>query len=691
MSEEPPQQSAPAGDQPIDDLSQDELGRDRFVEALRDEVRDAPVDGFVIGVTGDWGSGKTSVINMALNPLAREGGFRIVRFNPWLFSGTPQLVEHFFSELSGQLRDAGRRIKGDRLVRLSEAISGYADILDPLRFAPGVDAAVRAGRASAGLLGRFGRKPTSAEETKAALDTLLAEHYERLVIVVDDIDRLTDPEIRDVMRLVRLVGDFPNTTYVLAYASDAVAQALAGDKGPRAGQAYLEKIVQVTHAVPAIDPEQLSTLLLGRIEGALAGLFYELDRAHWSSIYMGLRSYFRTLRDVLRYANAVRSPAKGLVGELDVADILGLEALRIFEPGVWGRIDELAEPLTKPGDQYFVSTDRDAADEQIRRLPADAARPDQVRDLLRVLFPVAQRAPGQSSYGSDFTGSWRRRGRVAHIENLRVYLGRQVGATGAPRALVLEAVAALRDPQAARRLFDEVDDEPLPALVSRLGDYADDLPIQAAASIPVLFELRPRLPERGAGFLDIDPEIRIGSVVLRIFKGSSPEVVAAMVDQVLPDIPLLSDRLSLLRTLGWRSEGPEKAAFDEDLKRQAEAVIAEALERSGQQLASERELGSLAYYVGEAQSADVASRWARERIDDPLFALGLIASSRGEVRNATGRHVQLRWDALTNLLGEQILVDHVIGLPADSAWPRALTPDETELLRQARTFAHDRE
>jgi len=384
------QRSAPAGDQPIDDLAQDELGRDRFVEALRDEVRHAPSDGFVIGVTGEWGSGKTSVINMALNPLAKEGGFRVVRFNPWLFSGTPQLVEHFFTELSSQLREAGRLVRGERLIHLSEAISGYADILDPLRFAPGVDAAVRAGRASAGFLARLGRKPTSALETKAALDRLLADHDERLVVVVDDIDRLTDLEIRDVMRLVRLVGDFPNTTYVLAYASAAVAQALAADKGQKIGQAYLEKIVQVTHAVPAIDPDQLSMLLFGRIEGALAGLSYELDREHWSAIYIGMRPYFRTMRDVLRYANAVRSPATGLVAELDVADILGLEALRIFEPTVWGRIDELAEALTKP-DQYFVNTDRDAADEQIRSLLTVAARPDHVRDLLRGLFPMTQR------------------------------------------------------------------------------------------------------------------------------------------------------------------------------------------------------------------------------------------------------------------------------------------------------------
>lgn len=689
MTNDAPQLSAPAGDQPIDDVSQDELGRDRFVEALRDEVRDAPVDGFVIGVTGDWGSGKTSVINMALNPVAKEAGFRVVHFNPWLFSGTPQLIEHFFTELSSQLREAGRHVKGDRLVRLSEAISGYADILDPLRFAPGVDAAVRAGRASAGLLGRLGHKPVSAYETKAALDELLAEHDERLVIVVDDIDRLTDPEIRDVMRLVRLVGDFPNTTYVLAYASGAVAQALGGDKGSVIGQAYLEKIVQVTHAVPAIDPDRLSALLFGRIEGALAGLSYELDREHWSTIYMGMRPYFRTLRDVLRYANAVRSPAKGLVAELDVADILGLEALRIFEPVVWESIDELAEPLTTPGDQYFVSTDRDAADEQIRCLPTDAARPDQVRDLLRGLFPVTQRALGQSNYGSDFMGAWRRTGRVAHVENLRVYLARQVSAKGAPRALVLEAVAALPDPRRARVLFDAIDDERLPVLLSRLGDYADDLPIQAAESIPVLFELRSRLPARGDGFFDIDPEIRIGSVVVRIFKGFPPEEVTPIVDRVLPEIPLLGDRLSLLRTLGWRSESAQKPASDQALEQRADAVVGEALKRSGEELANEHELALLVYYLGQAHSAEVVSRWARERIDCPLFALSLINSNRGEVRNATGRHVQLRWDALTDLLGQETLVDLITRLPADSAWPRALTPDEAELLRQARTFADD--
>ena len=264
-----------------------------------------------------------------------------------------------------------------------------------------------------------------------------------------------------------------------------------------------------------------------------------------------------------------------------------------------------------------------------------------------------------------------------------------MGAKGVPRADVLRAVAALPDSDAARAIFGKTTDEQLPALLSRLGDYADDLPITAAATIPVLFELRPRLPERGGGFFDVDPEIRIGSVILRIFRGYPPDEVAPMVDQVLPDIPLLSDRFSLLRTLGWGSESTEKLSSDEDLQRHADAVVQETLQRSAQQLANEHELATLVFYVRNARSAEVVSHWARERVDCALFALSLIASNYREIRNTTGRHVQLRWDSLIDLLGEQTLLDVIAKLPADGDWPRALTSDETELLRQARIFADD--
>jgi hypothetical protein len=100
-------------------------------------------------------------------------------------------------------------------------------------------------------------------------------------------------------------------------------------------------------------------------------------------------------------------------------------------------------------------------------------------------------------------------------------------------------------------------------------------------------------------------------------------------------------------------------------------------------------LTSLIHYIQETRSAEEVTDWARARIDDPLFALTLITARRGEVRNAAGRHLQLSWDRLIDLLGEQTVVDLIEQLPDDEDWARALSPDEMELLRQARVFAAD--
>jgi hypothetical protein len=681
----------PVGDQPIDDAGQDELGREVFVLGLREEIRDSPVEGFVIGVTGDWGAGKTSVVNMAVGPLAEDPGYRVVRFNPWLFSGAPQLVEHFFAEISSQLREAGRRGKGERLDRLSDAINSYADTLDPLRFAPGVDAAVRAGKASAGALKKLSRQPQSAHDKKERLDALLAEHDQRLVIVIDDIDRLVDDEIRDVMRLVRLVGDFPNTVYVLAYAPAIVSKALGGQEGYAVGQAYLEKIVQVTHPVPAIDPDRLSKLLFARLDAALDGVQVELDADHWSAVYSAIRPYFRTLRDVVRYANATRSPVRQLISELDPADILGLEALRMFESAVWTRIEGLAEALTNPSGSYFIDRDREKADELIRAARDRAEHHDRVSDLLLALFPISGRALGGSNYGSDWMASWRRRGRVAHIENLRVYLARQVSSSGASRTLVEQIVAAMPDPAEARDILAGVEDDRLEAVLNRLADYEEQLPLAAAASIPVLYELRGRLPDRGPRFFDVEPEIHIGRVVYRIVKGATPAQVGDMLAATLSHLALLSDRFSVLRTMGWRSERADQLADPSQMDRYGGDILDDALSRSAEQLAAEPDLAALIYLMQDLRGQDSTSDWVRSRMSDETFALAVISENRREIRGSSGRHLHIRWDLLVELIGEKALIELVRALPDPDSWNRPLTADEAEMLKHARECAADPE
>jgi len=58
-------------DAPIRSLSEDRLGRRKFAQALAAEVVAAPVArGYVMGLTGPWGSGKTSILNMTVSMLS---------------------------------------------------------------------------------------------------------------------------------------------------------------------------------------------------------------------------------------------------------------------------------------------------------------------------------------------------------------------------------------------------------------------------------------------------------------------------------------------------------------------------------------------------------------------------------------------------------------------------------------------
>jgi predicted KAP-like P-loop ATPase len=177
----------------------------------------------------------------------------VVRFDPWLFSQVDQLVARFFDELAGLLaKSGGRRIRklGQRLAEYGAALSPAAGVvLGPagqLLAAPQQVAVVR--QASAG------------EQRQRLRDALLASR-QRIVVLIDDIDRLDPREVGEVMRLVKLVADLPGVVHVLSYDRPRVQVALEG-AGHEDGRAYLEKIVQVSMAVPPVSKERLRQMTL---------------------------------------------------------------------------------------------------------------------------------------------------------------------------------------------------------------------------------------------------------------------------------------------------------------------------------------------------------------------------------------------------------------------------------------------
>ena len=88
-----------AADTPIRHPEEDVLGRAKLASSFSEQLLSFDLtEGMVVGVLGPWGSGKTSFINLARNRL-ESAGVAILDFNPWMFSGTEQIVASFFVEL----------------------------------------------------------------------------------------------------------------------------------------------------------------------------------------------------------------------------------------------------------------------------------------------------------------------------------------------------------------------------------------------------------------------------------------------------------------------------------------------------------------------------------------------------------------------------------------------------------------
>src|SRR5262249_21996171 len=148
-----------------------------------------------------------------------------LRFNPWLFSGAEDLVHDFFREVSAQLLES----QNDRAKQFGTELERYGRLLSPFKFLPGIGNVVEMLSESAKRAGTYIQEKTalgSVRAQRAKIEHALHELGKRVVIVIDDIDRLEVGEIRDVMRLVRLTADFPGVRYLLAFDRARVEKAL---------------------------------------------------------------------------------------------------------------------------------------------------------------------------------------------------------------------------------------------------------------------------------------------------------------------------------------------------------------------------------------------------------------------------------------------------------------------------------
>lgn len=325
-------------DSPINSIENDQLNRLRFINAIVEEIKSLEKEkSTVIGLSGKWGSGKTSILNLAKNELETNAYFTTY-FNPWRYKSEEILLEELFLKILVALNQPNAlQSRTTELGKLLKKYSKYISLPKVNLWGMEVDASETA-KQFGEFVGDILDKKNSLEATKTQINKILHELAVPLIIFIDDIDRLNKKEIQQLFKLIKLSVDFNNIIYFLAFDETIVAKSLAEEYGNEIndGKRFLEKIVQLPLRIPHVSKKQKFDITLKllnnwlEIKGIKVSDEDPLMQSFISSFYEFHSNFIFTPRDSKRLINAISFTESSLRNEISIYDIVFIEAIRLY-------------------------------------------------------------------------------------------------------------------------------------------------------------------------------------------------------------------------------------------------------------------------------------------------------------------------------------------------------------------------
>jgi KAP family P-loop domain len=182
----------------------------------------------------------------------------------------------------------------------------------------------------------------SQEYRIAALVNRIARTRRRVLVILDDLDRMQSDEVETVFKLLRGSDTLSNITFLCSFSTEELTLILKTTRPSQDTRAFIEKFFSVEFPLPKIDSTELRDLLSRKIASLVRRYTVppheDLSKSIEEIWGSGASLYFGNLRRIKLFLNRISQSLERIAGEVNTEDFIRLELIRDIAPEIYEHI-----------------------------------------------------------------------------------------------------------------------------------------------------------------------------------------------------------------------------------------------------------------------------------------------------------------------------------------------------------------
>lgn len=317
-----------------------------------------------LAITAQWGAGKTSFLNLIKENFS-DNDFEIVYFNPRDSRSYQTIQEDFFSQITCVLSkyDSG----------CSSVMKDYMSSLQLIDNRGVIEKIVSFYRI------------WDKEDLKDKLKKSFVHIGKKVLVLIDDFDRLSKEEILEVLKLIDSNAAFANLVFLTAYDKNQVNKAL-GESNNTNDACFVDKFFNLEFVIPSRPYSYITNYIGETLCCKLSAKSYEVSsiKKTFKGVEDILKEYLPTLRDAKRFINQFYMDYRLVRGDVKLYEYVLVQLIKY----------RYHDEYTKLFRKQYVETGGFFSSKQLYYLKKDINGECKIKSLLVILFPEQNERAG---------------------------------------------------------------------------------------------------------------------------------------------------------------------------------------------------------------------------------------------------------------------------------------------------------